>query len=154
MSDNKGDSASATRVDATGVGAGLPPGPEQMRLDVWLWAVRQVRSRSAASSACRAGHVRLNGDRAKAAARVRVGDTVRFRIQGFDRVLLVKHLLVKRMGAPIAQQCYDDLTPPRLTQWQRIPVARREPGSGRPTKKERREIDALFGRDPQLGRRN
>lgn len=125
----------------------LPDAPETMRLDVWLWAVRQLKSRSAATSACRAGHVKLNGDSAKASAKVRVGDEVRLRVHGFDRVLRVKHLLVKRMGAPVAQRCYDDETPQRITQWQFIPVAKRAPGTGRPTKKERRQLDAFRGRE-------
>lgn len=125
----------------------LPDAPEAMRIDVWLWAVRQLKSRSAATSACRAGHVKLNGESAKASTKVRVGDEVRLRVHGFDRVLKVKHLLVKRMGAPIAQRCYRDETPQRLTQWQFIPVAKRAPGTGRPTKKERRQLDAFRGRD-------
>lgn len=119
-----------------------------VRVDTWLWATRQVKSRSAATAAARAGHVKVNGEAAKAAQKVRVGDEVRLRVEGFDRVLEVRHLLAKRMGPPIARQCYVNLSlpRPRLS----IPVARREKGTGRPTKKERRELDRLRGRDSSI----
>ncbi|VEI12675.1 RNA-binding S4 domain-containing protein [Trueperella bialowiezensis] len=120
------------------------------RIDQWLWAVRQTKTRSAATAACRAGHVRINGEPVKAATKVKVGDTVRYRVQGWDRILKVKKLIVKRVGAPIARECYEDLTPERP--YVHIPVMRREPGTGRPTKKERRELDRLFGRDSNWGR--
>ena len=88
-------------------------GPASVRVDVWLWSVRQVRSRSAATAACRAGHVRVNGASAKPAQHVVVGDEVRYRVQGFDRDLVVLRLLSKRVGAPIARTAYLDRTPPR-----------------------------------------
>ena len=95
--------------------------------------------------AVRAGHVRVNGEPVKAAYKVRVGDEVRLRIEGFDRVLGVVLLLAKRVSYPQARTAYDDRTPerPRV----HIPVAMRERGSGRPTKKERRELDRLRGYD-------
>lgn len=126
-----------------------PPGAlaaeSEVRVDVWLWATRQTRSRSQATSAARAGHVRINGDTAKASQKVRVGDEVRLRVEGFDRILEVRALLVKRVGAPVARQCYADHSPehPR-------PVggfAVRDRGAGRPSKRERRELDRLRGRD-------
>ena len=64
-------------------------GPASARIDVWLWSVRQVKTRSAATAACRAGHVRVNGETAKPAQHVRVGDEVRYRFDGFDRHLIV-----------------------------------------------------------------
>ena len=93
----------------------------------------------------RAGHVRVNGEPVKAAYKVRVGDEVRLRIEGFDRILGVVLLLNKRVSYPQARTAYDDRTPerPRV----HIPVAMREKGSGRPTKKERRELDRLRGYD-------
>ncbi|MDO5726490.1 MAG: RNA-binding S4 domain-containing protein [Bowdeniella nasicola] len=117
-----------------------------VRIDLWLWAVRQVKTRSAASQACKAGHVRINGERVKPAAKVRIGDEVRYRFQGFDRILEVKQLIRKRVGAPIAATCYIDHSPPRPRY---TPPLLRTPGSGRPTKKERRALDRLRGRDPQ-----
>ena len=68
-----------------------------VRIDAWLWAVRQYKTRSAATAACRAGHVRVSGERAKAAQSVRPGDEVRVRIDGFDRMLVVRQTLVKRV---------------------------------------------------------
>ena len=84
-----------------------------VRIDAWLWAVRQYKTRSAATAACRAGHVRVNGERAKAAQSVRPGDEVRVRIDGFDRMLVVRQTLVKRVSAAVAATALDDRTPPR-----------------------------------------
>ena len=75
-----------------------------VRIDAWLWAVRQYKTRSAATAACRAGHVRVNGERAKAAQSVRPGDEVRVRIDGFDRMLVVRQTLVKRVSAAVAAE--------------------------------------------------
>ncbi|MGO2747371.1 RNA-binding S4 domain-containing protein [Microbacterium sp.] len=115
-----------------------------VRVDSWLWAIRVYKTRSAATTACRAGHVRVNGDKAKAAQTVKPGDELRVRISGFDRILIVRQTLTKRVGAPVAALAYEDRTPPRE------PVAAlgvRDRGAGRPTKRERREIDRLCGRD-------
>jgi ribosome-associated heat shock protein Hsp15 len=114
------------------------------RIDSWLWAVRAYKTRSAATTACRAGHIRLNGDKVKAAQHVRVGDEVRIRISGFDRILIVRQILVKRVGAPVAALAYEDRTPEREPQ---AALGLRDRGAGRPTKRERREIDRLRGRD-------
>ena len=114
------------------------------RVDSWLWAIRAYKTRSAATTACRAGHVRVNGDRVKAAQQLRVGDEVRIRIAGFDRILIVRQLLIKRVGAPIAALAYDDRTPEREPQ---AALGLRDRGAGRPTKRERRDIDRLRGRD-------
>ena len=113
------------------------------RVDSWLWAVRVYRTRSAATTACRAGHVRVNGERAKAAQPVRPGDELRVRIAGFDRILVVRKPITKRVGAPLVAEAMEDRTPPRDP----VPViAKRDRGAGRPTKRERREIDRLRGR--------
>lgn len=124
-----------------------------VRIDRWVWAVRQYKTRSAATAACRAGHVLLNGVTAKASAPVRVGDRVRVRIGGFDRTLQVRELLDKRVAAPVAREAYVDHTPPRLPRLSVPAPIVRDPGAGRPTKKERRELDRLSGRDPNRGRR-
>ncbi|WP_447653051.1 RNA-binding S4 domain-containing protein [Microbacterium sufflavum] len=117
---------------------------DSVRVDSWLWAVRVYKTRSAATTACRAGHVRVNGDKAKAAQTVRIGDELRIRISGFDRILIVRQLLVKRVGAPLAALAYEDRTPEREPQ---AALGLRDRGAGRPTKRERREIDRLRGRD-------
>ena len=115
-----------------------------VRVDAWLWAVRIYKTRSAATTACRAGHVRVNGERAKAAQPVRPGDELRVRVSGFDRILVVKQPISKRVGAAPAAEAMDDRTPPRDP----TPViAQRDRGAGRPTKRERRAIDRLRGRE-------
>ena len=117
------------------------------RVDAWLGAVRVDKTRSAATTACRAGHVRVNGEKAKAAQPIRPGDELRVRISGFDRILVVKRPITKRVGAVLAAEAVDDQTPPppprELTAF--VPV--RDRGAGRPTKRERRDIDRLRGRD-------
>lgn len=125
--------------------AALDTGASSTRVDIWLWAVRQVKSRSAATAACRAGHVRINGEPAKAAQQVKIGDEVRYRVEGFDRYLRVEKILVKRVGAPIAQTAYTDFSPPRPSRLEAPAPIIRDRGAGRPTKRERRQLDALMG---------
>lgn len=124
---------------------------ESVRVDVWLWAVRQLKTRTLATNTAKAGHVRVNGDPAKPAQKVKVGDEIRLRIEGQDRILEVTKLIVKRTSAPIAQGCYIDHTPPREKVFM-PPLFKRERGAGRPTKKERREMDRLRGLDANWGR--
>ena len=127
------------------------PTSGKARLDAWLWAVRIYKTRSAATAACRAGHVRLNGDPVKASQAIVAGDRIRVRKDGFDRDLEVVGLLSKRVGAPVAVRCYLDHTPPReKIIVPQVPV--RERGAGRPTKKDRREMDRLRSswQDPDL----
>ena len=114
-----------------------------VRVDAWLWAVRIYKTRSAATTACRAGHVRVGGERAKAAQAVRIGDEIRVRIDGFDRMLVVKQPISKRVGAVPAAAAVDDRTPPRDPTPR---VAERDRGAGRPTKRERRDIEKFLGR--------
>ena len=115
------------------------------RVDSWSWGVRLFKTRSMATAACRAGHVRVNGDKAKAALALHVGDEVRVRTAGFDRVLIVSRLVVKRVGAVVAAECYVDRTPPPPPREEIALVPMRDRGAGRPTKRERREIDELRG---------
>ncbi|MBZ4486782.1 RNA-binding S4 domain-containing protein [Microbacterium sp. cx-55] len=116
-----------------------------VRVDSWLWAVRVYKTRSAATTACRAGHVRIGGDRAKAAQQVRPGDEVRVRIAGFDRILVVRQTITKRVSAPLAAAAVDDQTPPPPPR-ESVPfVPTRDRGAGRPTKRERRDLDRLRG---------
>lgn len=116
------------------------------RVDSWIWAVRLVKTRSLATAACRAGHVKVNGDRAKAAQPVHVGDEIRYREAGFDRIVIVGALLSKRVSAVIATASYTDLTPPPLPREEVALAPMRDRGAGRPTKRERRDIDRLRGR--------
>ena len=118
-----------------------------VRVDSWLWSVRAFKTRSAATAACRSGHIKVNGERAKAAQAVKVGDEVRIRVSGFDRVLEVRETLVKRVGAAVAAEAYVDNSPPLPTPEETALLPRRDRGAGRPTKRERREIEKLLGRD-------
>ena len=121
---------------------------DRVRVDRWLWAVRLTRTRSGAAQACRAGHVQVNGVRAKPAATVKEGDTVRLRVGDRERVVEVVRLLETRVGAgPAATSLIDHSPPPPP----RDPLAgpgRRDPGMGRPTKRDRRQLDRTRGRRP------
>lgn len=98
-----------------------------------------------ATQAVKGGHVRHNDDPTKPSQQVKVGDTVTVRQPGWDRRFEVLKLLDKRVGAKIAVDAYRDMSPQRPA-WLSAPVARRDPGTGRPTKKQRREIEQLRGR--------
>jgi len=105
--------------------------------------VRLVKTRSAASSACRAGHVRVNGARVKPAHSVRAGDEVRLREEGRERIVVVERVISKRASAPTAAECYVDHSPPPPPREFVAPPLLRDPSSGRPTKRDRRQIDRL-----------
>ena len=117
------------------------------RVDSWLWAVRVLKTRSAATAASKAGHVTVNDERAKPAQTVRVGDVVRVRLDGEERILQVARLIAKRVGAPVAVECYVDLTPPKPPKEERVLTVVRDRGAGRPTKRDRRVIERLMGED-------
>ena len=120
---------------------------ETARVDAWLWGVRVFKTRSAATASSKAGHISVNDERAKPAQSVRIGDVVRVRIDGEERILQVARLIVKRVGAPIAVECYVDLTPPKPPREERVLTVVRERGAGRPTKRDRRVIDRLMDED-------
>jgi len=120
---------------------------DSARIDSWAWAVRLFKTRSLATAACRAGHVRVNGERAKAAQPVRPGDEVRVRQAGFDRILVVSRAVSKRVGASVAAECFVDKTPPQPPREEIPLVPVRDRGAGRPTKRQRREIEKLRGLD-------
>jgi ribosome-associated heat shock protein Hsp15 len=117
----------------------------EARVDRWLWAVRIYKTRSAATEACRGGHVRVNDEAAKPATRVRPGDVVHTVVHGRPRVLEVVRVVEARVGAPVASACLVDHSPPPPPppKERASPVFAREPGSGRPTKRERRQLDRL-----------
>ena len=75
-----------------------------------------------------------------------MGDEIRYRVDGFDRFLTVERLITKRVGAPLAVACYTDRTPPRPSPLDAPAAIIRPRGAGRPTKKERRQLEALRGR--------
>ncbi|MFF0499207.1 RNA-binding S4 domain-containing protein [Nocardia aobensis] len=121
--------------------------PATARVDSWIWAVRLFKTRSAAATACRGGHVRVNGTAVKPAHQIKSGDEVRVRNAGVERIVVVVRLVVKRVGASIATQCYIDKSPPPPAPEIVAAMPKRDRGAGRPTKRERRETDRLLGRE-------
>ncbi len=119
-----------------------------MRLDKWLWAARWFKTRSLAAEAVTAGRVLVAGQAAKPARELRPGDTLEWRQAGWPpRVMVVRALSAVRGPAPAAQALYEE-TPESVAARQRAAEARRlapEPAAtlaqGRPTKRERRQID-------------
>jgi ribosome-associated heat shock protein Hsp15 len=120
------------------------------RVDSWIWSVRLTKTRSAAATACRGGHVKVNGTPAKPAQHVAIGDEVRIRAAGRDRIVEVTRVVSKRVGPPVAAECFIDRSPPPPPKELLAALPQRDRGSGRPTKRERRETDRLLGR-PDVG---
>ncbi|MFG2479442.1 RNA-binding S4 domain-containing protein [Streptomyces fagopyri] len=125
--------------------AARPAGGESVRVDSWIWSVRLVKTRSMGATACRGGHVRVNGERVKPAYAVRVGDEVRLRHGGRERIVVVKRVIRKRVGPPVAAECYVDNSPPPPPREAVAPAGVRDRGAGRPTKRDRRELERLRG---------
>ena len=118
------------------------------RLDSWLWGIRLYKTRSQATAGIKGGHVKVNDESAKPAQAVVVGDIIRVRRGEDERIVeAVDANLSKRVGASLAVKAFIDRTPEKPPP---IPemigrVAVRDRGSGRPTKKQRRELDQLRG---------
>jgi ribosome-associated heat shock protein Hsp15 len=129
-------------MNAPGATSGAPT---SVRVDSWIWAVRVLKTRSAATTSAKAGHVTVNDERAKPAQPVRIGDEVRVRTGEGERTLIVRRLIVKRVSAAVAAECVEDLTPPPPPKEERVLTAVRDRGAGRPTKKDRRDIERLLG---------
>ncbi len=120
-----------------------------LRLDKWLWFARFFKTRTLATRVTASGKVRLNGDVvSKPHQAVRVGDVLTFPMGRDIRVVRIEALGQRRGPAPEARTLYEDLAPPRPRQSEKAidaDVARRERGSGRPTKAERRALERLRG---------
>ncbi|MER6687688.1 RNA-binding S4 domain-containing protein [Streptomyces minutiscleroticus] len=147
-STGKPGGASGTGGSADAVAAARAAAPangESVRVDSWIWSVRLVKTRSMGATACRGGHVRVNGERVKPAYGVKVGDEVRLRHGGRERVVVVKRVIRKRVGAPVAAECYIDNSPPPPPREAVAPAGVRDRGTGRPTKRDRREMERLRG---------
>ncbi|MFB4302595.1 RNA-binding S4 domain-containing protein [Actinomadura sp. NTSP31] len=123
-----------------------------VRVDLWIWSVRLLKTRSMATTACRGGHVRVNDERAKPSTAVKIGDEVRLRHDGRERIVIVQRIVRKRVGAPEAAQCLIDKSPPPPPRDALIPVGRRDRGAGRPTKRDRRELERLRALNSTLDR--
>lgn len=119
---------------------------ETLRLDKWLWFARFVKSRSLATKLVAAGNMRVNGTPTqKAHLAVKPGDVLTFALGTHIRVIRIAALGARRGPAPEARLLYEDLDPPTPRAAGEAPVsaAARDPGSGRPTKRDRRQIAAL-----------
>jgi len=120
---------------------------EKVRIDKYLWAIRIYKSRSIATEAIRDGKVKMHGEPVKSSAMIIVGDVIDVLKDGFRFKYKVVQLIDKRVSSVLAKPCYEDLTPEEeLNKYKSWFVGkggpeRRERGSGRPTKRERREID-------------
>ena len=115
------------------------------RVDSWTWAVRMFKTRTAAAAACRGGHVKVNGVTAKPAQTVAVGDEVRVRTAGVERIVEVARVISKRVGPSVAVECFIDHSPPPPPREVLASLPQRDRGAGRPTKRDRRELEKLRG---------
>ena len=119
--------------------------PDAIRIDKYLWAVRLYKTRSLATEACRCGHIRMNGQPLKASHEIKVGEVYEISIEQLHKVIQVTQLLGNRVGAQLVANYMADLTPQE--EYERIQMVRqysfekRDRGVGRPTKRDRREIE-------------
>lgn len=121
---------------------------DTVRIDKWLWAVRVYKTRTMATDACRSGKVTIDGQVVKPSREVKTEDEVQVVINPhFTRSLRVIGLLNNRVGAKLVENYAEDITPEaeydRLKKYNELNWERRDRGIGRPTKKERRDIDRL-----------
>lgn len=116
----------------------------KLRIDKWLWSVRMYKTRTLATEACAAGKIKIEGESIKASYLLKIGQTVHINRQGEKTILKAIKLIEKRVSAPLAIVCYEDLTPPEEKNKANFPSVFyevRDRGVGRPTKKNRRDID-------------
>jgi ribosome-associated heat shock protein Hsp15 len=120
---------------------------QDVRVDRWLWSVRIFKTRAMATDKCKRGHVTINGQKVKASRKVKIGETLNVKKDGFARQFCVLGLISKRVGAKLAGECVKELTSEENLKTyaaiRRMPVPWRLRGTGRPTKKDRRELDRL-----------
>lgn len=117
---------------------------QKVRIDKWLWAVRMYKTRTLATEACASGKIKIEGESVKASYLLKAGQTIHLNKQGEKWILKSVKLIEKRVSAPLAVECYEDLTPPEEKNKLQFPASFyevRDRGIGRPTKKDRREID-------------
>jgi len=149
-----GGEVSGEPAAETGADPGPPdPNAPAIRADKWLWFARFFKSRTLAAKAIQSGHLRISGSKtAKPNAGVRVGDVLTFPQDRAVRVIRVLQLGSRRGPASEARELFRDLQPPQPKPPKGAPPpgANREKGAGRPTKRERREIDRLHGRDDEI----
>jgi len=120
---------------------------KKVRVDKWLWSVRIFKSRTIASDACRSNKVKIGDNNLKPAHLLEGGEILKVKKNGFNMEFKVVKLIEKRVSATLAEPCYENLTPEselrKFEDWYigKAGAEKREKGLGRPTKKERRELD-------------
>ncbi len=120
---------------------------EKLRIDKYLWAIRAFKTRSVSTEACKAGRIKLNGQNLKASHVVKIGEVYTLQKGSDKKIIQVVGLLERRVDAKTAVNFYKDLTPvedtPEYKSTFQSPTLSRDRGAGRPTKRDRREIDDL-----------
>ncbi len=123
-----------------------------LRIDKWLWAIRMFKTRSLATTACGSGRVKINGESVKPSKKIKLDEEVTISFGPDKKIVVAKKLIEKRVSYKLAVDCYEDKSPPPTPRdpnklldsaFFNFPVAQRERGAGRPTKKERRDIERL-----------
>ncbi len=121
---------------------------EAVRIDKYLWSVRLFKTRSQATDACRAGRVKIDGDAVKASREIKAGQEINIHMGAITKTIKVIEVLQKRVGAKLVPEYMQDLTPEE--EYQKLEMIKQSPfvkRKGRPTKKERRDMDEWFGWD-------
>jgi len=125
----------------------MPKEVQEVRIDKWLWAVRIYKTRNQAAEACKAGKVKIESNSIKPSRDVKVGEIITVSMPPLTKTYQVLGLLENRVSAPLARDFALDLTPPeeidRVKMMRELNFERRDFGMGRPTKRDRREIDRL-----------
>lgn len=123
------------------------PVKEKLRIDKYLWAIRMFKTRTLASDACKAGRVKWEGQNIKPAHEVKLGEVYQISKGPDKKIVKVTGLLESRVDAKTAVNFYEDITPveqtPAFKSMFQAPLLKRDRGTGRPTKRDRREIDEL-----------
>lgn len=123
---------------------------EKVRIDKWLWAVRIFKTRSQAAEACGKSHVSVGDVRVKASREIRAGEVVKVRVPPIEREYRVKQVVEKRMSAALAVDFVEEITPVEkldILRGTAMQFERRDRGAGRPTKRDRRQIDRIKEND-------
>lgn len=123
---------------------------EKIRIDKFLWAIRLFKTRALAAEACEKGRVKIGENAVKASRSVKIGEQIVLHRGPWHQTILVLKVTQKRMGAPLVKEFYEDHTSPEELEKNRLHQAAMAsyalaPGAGRPTKKDRRQMDDFMG---------
>lgn len=120
---------------------------DTVRLDKWLWAARLFKTRSLASEACRGGKVKINGENAKPSREIKAGELIEVQLSGIKKTIEVLQPAKNRVGSKLVVDLLKDHTPveeyERFDFLRQMKTEQRDRGTGRPTKKDRREINRI-----------